>query len=127
MNYSRKDILDKRFKANVKGYDANEVDAYLDKIIEDYAEYEQEISRRDTAIAKLRDQNAEFSSLEQKNKALTIENARLSNRLEGIKSGDKPNKENLELIRKVNALEGFIEYLGYSDKDFREYMANKGQ
>lgn len=127
MNYSRKDILDKKFKANVKGYDANEVDSYLDQIIQDYGEYEEKLINKDNTIVNLRNKYAELSGLGKENESLRIENLRLQNRLNGIKSGDRPNKENLELIKKVNALESYIKYLGYSDKDFKEYMANKGQ
>ncbi|SEN44471.1 DivIVA domain-containing protein [Amphibacillus marinus] len=33
---SPKDILDKQFKTSMRGYNQEEVDAYLDKIIQDY-------------------------------------------------------------------------------------------
>ena len=38
---SGQDILKKQFKSKVKGYDPDEVDAYLDEVISDYTTFQQ--------------------------------------------------------------------------------------
>ncbi|KAB8138446.1 cell division regulator GpsB [Gracilibacillus oryzae] len=40
-----KDILEKNFKTSMRGYNQEEVDEYLDTIIQDYEYFQQEISR----------------------------------------------------------------------------------
>ena len=36
LQLTSKEILNKEFKKSVKGYDASEVDAFLDKVLSDY-------------------------------------------------------------------------------------------
>lgn len=38
---SAQDILKKQFRSKVKGYDPDEVDAYLDEVISDYENFQQ--------------------------------------------------------------------------------------
>ena len=38
---SAQDILKKQFRSKVKGYDPDEVDAYLDQVISDYETFQQ--------------------------------------------------------------------------------------
>ena len=38
---SAQDILEKQFRSKVKGYDPDEVDAYLDEVISDYENFQQ--------------------------------------------------------------------------------------
>lgn len=42
---SGKDILEKDFKTSMRGYNQEEVDEYLDLIIQDYDRFQQEIER----------------------------------------------------------------------------------
>ena len=41
---STKDILNKQFKRSFRGFDIEEVDAFLDQIIRDYDTFQKEIS-----------------------------------------------------------------------------------
>ncbi len=45
IQYGPKDILDKKFKNKVRGYDPDEVDEFLDGIIRDYEAFTNEIDR----------------------------------------------------------------------------------
>lgn len=50
-----KDILDKSFKTSMRGYNQEEVDAFLDVIIQDYEKYS-------TQIEQLKQENARLKS-----------------------------------------------------------------
>ncbi len=125
-----KEILDKKFAKDVKGYDPNEVDAFLDLIISDYQTYVSLLNEKNAKISALekeiRTQSEQSSSSDGRYRALCeqvknleIENASLKNRLDGIKPGDKVNSENMEWIKRCRKLEDFLYQHGFSDADFR--------
>ena len=49
---STKDILDKDFKTSMRGYNQEEVDAYLDIIIQDYEALESKIKQLEEELAR---------------------------------------------------------------------------
>lgn len=105
-----KTILNKPFSKNVKGYDALEVDKFLDQVALDYLAFEKVLLERDDYIAKLeilirkhRDQTS----------ALEIENAKYRKRLENIKDEGKVSIQNVEYIRRIAALEKELYRLGF--------------
>lgn len=53
---SPKQIVEKRFKTAIKGYNAKEVDAFLDEIIQDYEAYEKTIADLKSENKRLIDQ-----------------------------------------------------------------------
>ncbi|KGP93090.1 cell division protein DivIVA [Pontibacillus chungwhensis BH030062] len=53
---SGKEILDKDFKTGIRGYNQDEVDQFLDVIIQDYEAFHQEIERLKQENAKLKKQ-----------------------------------------------------------------------
>ncbi len=73
---SAQDIYDKEFSVDSRGYSANEVDSYLDQIIEDYQEYEEQTQKLSSALL----------SCDQKIKELTDENAQLKASARGLES-----------------------------------------
>lgn len=119
-----KAILDKKFTKDVKGYNPDEVDAFLDEVIQDYAAFaaseskmrayisslERQLKGEETGDSALKEENAKLRA---DIKSLEIENASYRNKLSGIKPSDKPTAENLEYIKRINALESFIHQLGY--------------
>ncbi len=130
VNLTAKEILDKKFTKNVKGYDPVEVDSYLDKVIHDYQVYAALLSEKNAKISalekELRAHNDESSSSDDRLKALReqvkqleIENASLKNKLDGIKPGDKVNSENMEWIQRCRKLESFLYQHGFSESDLR--------
>ncbi len=56
---SAKVILDKDFKTGLRGYSQDEVDQFLDEIIQDYESFEQVLKQKDHKIAQLEAQLAE--------------------------------------------------------------------
>lgn len=66
IQYGSKDILDKKFKNKVRGYDPDEVDEFLDGIIRDYEAFTNEIDRLKEENAKL------FSRVDELTKQLSV-------------------------------------------------------
>ncbi|MGP4041288.1 cell division regulator GpsB [Gracilibacillus sp. D59] len=52
-----KDILEKNFKTAMRGYNQEEVDEYLDVIIQDYEYFQEEINRLQQENERLRKQS----------------------------------------------------------------------
>ncbi|WP_268913078.1 cell division regulator GpsB [Lentilactobacillus sp. SPB1-3] len=61
INYTPKDILQKEFRQKMRGYDPNDVDAFLDNIIKDYESYSKQISDLTDQNEKLRIQVDELN------------------------------------------------------------------
>ena len=53
-NYSVEDVLGVTFRRSFKGYHMQDVDVFLDKVVEDYAGYEREIERLKAEVEELR-------------------------------------------------------------------------
>lgn len=51
---SGKDILEKNFKSSIRGYNQEDVDQFLDVIIQDYEAYQREIENLKNEVAKLK-------------------------------------------------------------------------
>jgi DivIVA domain-containing protein len=51
-------ILDKKFTRDVKGYNPDEVDAFLDMVIQDYVSYTEAQKQQETTIVSLQNQVA---------------------------------------------------------------------
>ncbi len=125
------DIYNRRFEKDVKGYNPDEVDTFLDEIIKDYDAYEKYIASLEDEIAKL---NKDLSSktndvstlakramdAEQKAKELEIANASLNNKFAGIKPGDAITEENLEYIQRIHEYETFLYQQGYDVTKIRK-------
>lgn len=78
LNLNPEEILNKSFQTAFKGYDPDEVDAYLDQILEDYQIMEDNVQELLDMIKKLQDQvktlNQEKVKLEGKQKAFDLSN-----------------------------------------------------
>lgn len=131
IDLSAKKILNEKFTKDVKGYDPEQVDAFLDRIIEDYkafAQYQKEsnayIESVEGELASLKEERGGFSgkedALRAQIKSLETENASLKNRLGNIKPGDNPTEENLHLIDRINELEQFLWDHGIDPKTFKK-------
>ena len=92
-----KEILDKEFKIDARGYRLQEVDKFLDVIIKDYNEY-----------------NNIIKSLEKEKRELAQENTVLKNEVRNLKSSIEAarigEKEitNVDLLRRISQLEKII-------------------
>lgn len=102
-------IYEKVFTPNVKGYDPEEVDRFLDDIISDYIAFEKYFRESRDYILSLEES---LRKEKENNRLLTVDNARMQTRLEGIKEGDDVNSSNIELIQRVRKLELALWRLG---------------
>ena len=109
INLNSTKIYEKVFTPNVKGYDPEEVDAFLDEIIADYAAFEKYYRESRDYIRELEDSlRKERENVRQ----LTVSNAKLTTRVEGIKDGESVNQSNIELIQRTRRLENALYRLG---------------
>ena len=92
-------------------YDATEVDKFLDLVIQDYR-----LVETNTLVL-----TKEYQNMKDKNKLLEVEKRNLEIEVEkykakvaNIKSSDNVNSDNIELVRRINALEKFLWAHGFN-------------
>jgi DivIVA domain-containing protein len=126
-----KTILAEKFTKDVKGYNPEQVDAFLDRVIQDYVTFGLYKKESQTYMEGLGKQiqtlqgekvalQNEKQTLYSQKRQLEIDNASLHNRLDGIKPGDKPTAENVEYITRVNQLEDFLWSIGYDPRTLKK-------
>ena len=103
LNLTAKNIYEKEFKkSRVKGYSEDDVNDYLDLIIEDYMKLDKLLTRI---------------------KELEIENQNLKIKIDALKSvtkDEKPNQvTNLDILKRLSKLE--IAVFGPGNKDYENY------
>ncbi len=105
------DILAKKFKADVKGYDATEVDTFLDHIITEFRHYEAFIT---TELLSLEKENAQYHTLKARYQEVEVELAILRDKFAGLTKNDTVtiNQNNLELHKRISLLEKALYRLG---------------
>ena len=95
------DILDKDFKVDARGYRPQEVDKFLDTIMDDYTKF--------TAIIKK--QEGEIRTLSSQNAKLKQEYQKLRSRLEVLEEADEGvnnSVNNVDILRRISQLEKIV-------------------
>ena len=98
---SSKDILDKEFKVDAKGYRPQEVDKYLDVIIRDYEEYDKILKEVDREKKELLEDNIKLKQ----------EVRKLRMQLEVVKENASVGNgvtNNADILRRISNLEKII-------------------
>ncbi len=94
-----KDILEKEFKIDTRGYRPQEVDKYLDVIIRDYEEFARIIKETE----------ADKKEIIEDNIRLKQEIRRLRTQLDALKEGTgSSDSNNADLLRRISNLEKII-------------------
>ena len=93
-----KDILEKEFKLDARGYRPQEVDKFLDLVIKDYTEYQ-------NIIKKLA---VEIKNLESDNQSLQTEIRDLKSKLDLATSTSSKGVTNLDIIKRISELEKIV-------------------
>lgn len=109
LNLDWKDILNKKFKQNQKGYDPDEVDAFLDKILEDYKSIDKEIDALNGKIISLkRDNETLKASLREKDTVISIQKSKNI----ALSTSHQSSLDNLELLQRCSAYEKKLYQMG---------------
>jgi len=102
-----KEILNKQFSKNVKGYDPLEVDSFLDLVLKDYKVI-------DNVVVNLNDQInlLKKSNLELQNEVDSLKTASIKKSKQTFVINDYSRLDNLELLKKISAYENKLYELG---------------
>ena len=113
---SSSDILEKTFPQVPRGYDAHQVDAFLDKILRDYREVE-----ANKLLLKQEYENLikKIEELEKENKNLAIELQKYKNRFANLKEDDDVNLNNINLIKKIRSYEKYLWHIGVNPQTIK--------
>ena len=99
VNFTSNDVLEKEFIIKPKGYDAEQVDDFLDQVIEDYKVFE-------ALDNQLKTVNKTNSLLRKQLSDLELENEILNKKLSEYKaSTSNANLGNIDLLKKISDLE----------------------
>lgn len=93
-----KDILEKEFKIDTRGYRPQEVDKFLDVIIRDYEEF----------LNIIKEVENDKKELIEDNIKLKQEIRNLRTKLDVLKDGSANNVSNADLLRRLSNLEKLI-------------------
>lgn len=93
-----KDILDKEFKIDTRGFRPQEVDKFLDVIIRDYEEF----------IAIIRELETDKKEILEDNLRLKQEIRTLKMKLDVVKEAPVAEINNADLLRRLSSLEKII-------------------
>ena len=109
------EIENHKFNNVPRGYDALEVDKFLDEIIKDYLKIEQEelVSRKE-----LDDARVLIEKLKQENDKLRLENSKLSAKIPNLKN-ENVNVDNIQILQRINALERYLYKKGIDPKNIK--------
>ena len=93
-----RDILEKDFKIDTRGYRPQEVDKFLDMIIKDYEEMN----------SIIRELEREKKQIVEDNISLKQEIRKLKNKIEVLADNDTSSTPNADLLRRISKLEKII-------------------
>lgn len=116
LQLSSKEILDKSFLGSTPGYNALDVDEYLDQIIRDYKVVEANYLFQKKYVDELIN---EINTLKKNLENLQIENKSLKTKLHGISDISKANSTNIDLIKRISALEKTLWKLGVNPTNIK--------
>ena len=102
-----KDILNKEFTKNVKGYDPLEVDTFLDNVLKDYKVIDNVIVNLNDKVSELKKQNQELINEIESMKSQNFKKAKQT-----FVVNDYSRLDNLELLKKISAYENKLYELG---------------
>lgn len=104
-------IYHKTFEGTKPGYDALQVDSFLDLVIKDYESFERYI---DETTKELNSLQSKVKMLNEELSKVETENASLKSRLAGISGNQDAGINNLELLKRIAALEKALNKAGIS-------------
>lgn len=117
LNLNSQEITNYKFRNVPRGYDALEVDRYLDQIIQDYLKVEK---NNLVSGEELQKANDKIGELEQKIKNLELENQRLKTKVTAMTSKNpNVNSDNVKILKRIDALERYLYKKGINPNDIK--------
>jgi DivIVA domain-containing protein len=116
LHLDSKQILEKHFLAASPGYNALHVDEFLDVIIRDYQAVESNCLYQKKYVDELQN---EIMTLKKTVEQLEIENKSLKTKISGIGDISKANSTNIEMLKRINALEKTLWKLGVNPTNIK--------
>ncbi len=113
---SSEEILNKVFRIVPRGYDALEVDTFLDGVLRDYRKLEESVI---LSKKEMEDMKEEIKKLKLANQNLEIDLNRYKARFNNIKEEDQVTTDNMDLIKRINVLEKFLYRNGYNPHNIK--------
>ena len=113
LNYDGKSLLNIKFSADQKGYNALEVDQVLDKIIKDYETLTVSINE---LANKAEQQKSKNEELKKEYDRVTLQLATLQKKFDALKRVSNVNDDNYTLVNKVAAYERVLHRKGVNLK-----------
>ncbi|MFA6624385.1 MAG: DivIVA domain-containing protein [Bacilli bacterium] len=102
-------IYYKEFEGTKPGYDALQVDTFLDIVIKDYETFENYTADTDK---KIEDLTSRIRLLTKSLNDKETENASLKSKVSAISANDDASLNNLELLKRISALEKALSKAG---------------
>ncbi len=107
LQLTSKEILNKEFKKSVKGYDASEVDAFLDKVLSDYRMIDGVMKALESQVDQLkRDNQILRVQLSKKEAELSTSHNQF------LQNPDIVQLDNLDLLKKISKYEKKLYQMG---------------
>lgn len=101
VNLDIQTILDKEFNVDFKGYNAAEVDSFLDLVMEDYQTYQDITAELNSKVAELERTNASL-------RAKLIEEEGRTRALEANPTPAQQGAANVDLLKRISRLESQV-------------------
>ena len=98
LNLTPEDILNKEFETDFKGYNAEQVDSFLDDVLEDYQKMEENVQQLLDVVSSLQDQ---VKDLKQKN--IELEGRKMVFDLSNTTS-----YSSVDVLKRISRLEEYI-------------------
>jgi len=102
-----KDVLNKQFTKNIKGYDPLEVDSFLDNVLKDYKIIDDVVLNLNDQINALKKTNSELIA-----QIELINQANVKKQKQTFVVNDYSRLDNLELLKKISLYENKLYELG---------------
>ncbi|MDD6241147.1 MAG: DivIVA domain-containing protein [Eubacteriales bacterium] len=112
-------VYHKVFEGSKPGYDALQVDSFLDIVIKDYDTFASYVAVTDQEISNLK---AKVDVLTSQLSKAQAEKASLEAKMGEISSHEDTSLNNLELLRKISALEKALSKLGVNPTTIEENL-----
>lgn len=102
LKLSAKRIVDQEFSGKKPGYDALQVDEFLDEVVKDYIAFEQYSNQTSATIEDL---NKTCKLLKERLAQVEIQNSVMTEKFKNISDNKDVSLSNLDLLKRISLLE----------------------